>query len=67
VYDYFCMPHELAGMVGRILVVPGGDDEPCLREPAAASEGLRTVPAAALDAFPAIEEIRRAGVVRLGP
>jgi hypothetical protein len=25
------------------------------------------VPAAALDAFPAIEEIRRAGVVRLGP
>jgi plastocyanin len=67
VYDYFCMPHELAGMVGRILVVPGGDDEPGLREPAATSQGLRTVPAAALAAFPAIEEIRRAGVVRLGP
>jgi plastocyanin len=67
VYDYFCIPHELAGMVGRILVVPGGDEEPGLREPAAASEGLRTVPAAALAAFPAIEEIHRAGVVRLAP
>lgn len=67
VYDYFCIPHELAGMVGRILVVPSGDEESGLREPAAASEGLRTVPPAALAAFPAIDEIRRAGDVRLAP
>lgn len=67
VYDYFCLPHELAGMVGRILVVAGGGEESDLREPAAASERFRPVPAVALAAFPAIEEIRRAGVVRPTP
>jgi plastocyanin len=67
VYDYFCLPHELAGMVGRILVVPSGDDGAGFREPAAASDGLRTVPDAALAAFPPIEAIRRAGAVRLTP
>lgn len=65
VYDYFCLPHELAGMVGRIVVeVRGGKG---LLEPAPVSEGFRPVPPAALAAFPAIEEIRRAGVVRLAP
>jgi plastocyanin len=67
VYDYYCMPHELAGMVGRILVVPRGDQELEPPEPAPSSEGSRAVPAAALAAFPAIEEIRRKGVVRLEP
>ena len=67
VYDYYCMPHELAGMVGRILVVPGGDQDLDLREPTPASDGFRTVPAAALAAFPSIEQIHREGVVRLEP
>jgi plastocyanin len=67
VYDYYCMPHELAGMVGRVLVVPGGDQDLDLREPTPASDGFRIVPAAALAAFPTIEQIRREGVVRLEP
>jgi len=26
IYDYFCIPHEMAGMVGRVLVLPEGGD-----------------------------------------
>jgi hypothetical protein len=54
-------------MVGRVLVVPGGDQDLDLREPTPASDGFRIVPAAALAAFPTIEQIRREGVVRLEP
>lgn len=59
VYDYFCVPHEHAGMVGRIIVGKPGprgwfmDDGP--------AEG---VPEAALRAFPATDEIMRRGRVR---
>lgn len=63
VYDYFCLPHELAGMVGRIVVAEGGGGD--LREPAPASDGFRPIPAAALAAFPSIERILAAGAVRL--
>lgn len=54
VYDYYCVPHEMAGMVGRIVVgmpgpVPDADDR---------------LPAPALRAFPAIREILEKGVVR---
>jgi plastocyanin len=49
VYDYLCTPHEIAGMVGRIVVGrPGG---PGARPPGDA------VPPAARAAFPSIERI----------
>jgi plastocyanin len=53
VYDYFCAPHEMAGMVGR----PGGPGA----GPVAAS-----VPEAARRAFPSVEAIMRHQVVRRG-
>ena len=58
VYDYFCVPHELAGMVGRIIVGkptgPGG-----LPFDYFVSDGhhWQKVPPAAQRAFPAIAEI----------
>lgn len=56
VYDYFCMPHEIAGMVGRIVVGrPGG---PGLRPPD------ESIPAAARAAFPAVGQILARGIVR---
>ena len=56
VYDYFCIPHEMAGgMVGRIIVGrPAGPG-------AQPIEGA--VPEPARRAFPSIEEIMRRGVV----
>jgi plastocyanin len=56
VYDFFCIPHEHAGMVGRIIVgcpgnPPGGS---------AAQE----LPDIALQAFPSIDEIMERGIVR---
>jgi plastocyanin len=66
VYDYFCPPHEMAGMVGRI-VVAGDSDGSHLVEPAPAGDEFRAPPAAALAAFPSIERIREAGVVRRYP
>ena len=66
VYDYFCLPHEMAGMVGRIIVgKPGGPatlpfdyfrDDPGKR-------GWRVVPKAAQGAFPGIDAIMKAGRV----
>ena len=61
VFDYCCIPHERAGMVGRIVVEGHGDDA-SMAAPAAA-EG---VPRAALDAFPGVDEILRQGLVRPG-
>lgn len=62
VYDYFCLPHEAAGMVGRIIVgAPAGpgtlpfDYFSGLPEAA----GWLPVPAPAQAAFPAIEDILR--------
>ncbi|TAU35275.1 hypothetical protein ELI43_37370 [Rhizobium leguminosarum] len=60
VYDYYCIPHEHAGMVGRIIVgkpeVHGG-----WMESVAASRGL---PDEALKAFPMVEEIMAKRIVR---
>lgn len=57
VYDYYCRPHEMAGMVGRIVVgtaaagtEPSGDGEPPAQ--------------AALEAFPPVARILAEGVVR---
>jgi hypothetical protein len=55
VYDYFCIPHEHAGMVGRIVVGSPGAD-------AARPDG--DLPDAALKAFPPVEAILRQGIVR---
>lgn len=58
VYDYFCIPHEQAGMIGRIVVGrPQANDQRSL----GADAGL---PEAARLAFPAVEEIMANGMVR---
>jgi plastocyanin len=66
VYDYFCTPHEMAGMVGRIIVgEPSGPGalpfDYFQGDPAA--QGWSAVPAPAQAAFPAIELIMRERVV----
>ena len=56
VYDYFCAPHEVAGMVGRIIVgQPGG--------PGAARRGRATAGRACR--IPSIDQIMAEGIVRL--
>jgi len=60
VYDYYCVPHEHAGMVGRIVVGQPGDGEPFEAEP---SEGLEALPEAALGNFPPVEKILAEGRV----
>lgn len=58
VYDFYCLPHEHAGMVGRIVVGTPGD---------AGWQGAATeagdLPAVALDGFPSVEAILKAGRV----
>lgn len=57
VYDYYCVPHEHAGMVGRIVVgSPRANDWIV-----GAADG---VPEIALAAFPSVEEIVEKGMVR---
>ena len=51
VYDYFCLPHERAGMVGRIVV---GIMDASVR-PYAATDAL--LPAAAVAGFPSVDSI----------
>ena len=68
VYDYFCAPHEMAGMVGRIIVgQPSGpgtlpfdyfEEDPAARD-------WRAVPQAAQAAFPPIEAVMNERVVRI--
>jgi plastocyanin len=59
VYDYYCIPHEHAGMVGRIVVGrPGAHDW-------TKSADAGDLPEAALKAFPAVEEILAKGAVRV--
>ncbi|MCC2687751.1 MAG: blue (type 1) copper domain [Rhizobiaceae bacterium] len=60
VYDYYCVPHEHAGMVGRIVVGrPAAHDAP-----GSAGADLVPLPDVALDGFPSIEEILARGIVR---
>jgi plastocyanin len=56
VYDYLCIPHEMAGMVGRIVVGRPNYDP-------YEADDLDTLPQRALAAFPSVEEIIRRGVV----
>jgi plastocyanin len=55
VYDYFCLPHELAGMVGRIVVASAGE--------AVGEPDLPPLPDIAPDAFPSVVDILREGRV----
>ena len=64
-YDYYCTPHELAGMVGRILVLPEDDPGRDLREPDPAADGRRPPSKAARSAFPPIDLVLRQGIVRI--
>ena len=59
VYDYYCVPHEHAGMVGRIVV---GAPDPQGWLAAGGADG--DIPELALQAFPADEEIMAKGAVR---
>jgi plastocyanin len=56
IYDYFCIPHEHAGMVGRLVVMEQGASVPAALT-GSPIEGL------AADPFPSVEEIIRQGKV----
>ena len=56
VYDYYCVPHEHAGMVGRIVVMAAGGAVP--EAPAG-----NPVPGLEGDLFPQVDEILRSGRV----
>jgi plastocyanin len=62
VYDFFCVPHEHAGMVGRIIV--GQPDRSPADTLSAQTAGGEPIPEIALRTFPSIDEIMRRGVVR---
>jgi plastocyanin len=57
IYDFFCVPHEHAGMVGRIIV-----GHPV--SPPADDANASGIPEAARLAFPSVEEIMNRGIVR---
>ena len=56
VYDYYCIPHEMAAMVGRIVV--GRPDDPAWEGPAPVTDD---VSAEVLAALPPVEEILARG------
>jgi len=69
VYDYFCIPHEAAGMVGRIVV--GNPLEPSAEpfddwEGKPGTESWLRVPGAARESFPSVAEILSKGRVSPG-
>jgi plastocyanin len=67
VYDYYCLPHEQAGMVGRIVVGrpsgPGALPFDYFKERPGTST-WKPVPEAARQAFPAVQRIMESRVVR---
>ena len=58
IYDYFCVPHEHAGMVGRLIVGDPAAD-PWIDDPQAAGD----LPEAALANFPSVAVIMDRGIV----
>lgn len=67
VYDYYCIPHEMSGMVGRIIVgKPAGPGTLSFDyfKGRADAVGWLSVPETARKAFPDIEQIMREKVVR---
>jgi plastocyanin len=65
VYDYFCRPHEMAGMVGRIVVGTPGDGPGTKPFGYAPSENWKPVPELARKTFPSVAEIMQKGIVRI--
>ena len=63
VYDYFCKPHEMAGMVGRVVVGDPGDGPGTKPFGYAPNEHWKAVPDVARKAFPPIAEIMQQGTV----
>jgi plastocyanin len=63
VYDYYCIPHEHAGMIGRIVVGSPLDEEP--PDPLAGDDFV-PLPEAALANFPSVERILADGRVAGG-
>jgi plastocyanin len=63
VYDYFCKPHELAGMVGRIVVGEPGDGPGTKPFGYAPNEHWKPVPEAARKVLPPVAEIVQKGKV----
>jgi len=61
VYDYYCLPHEQAGMVGRIVV---GTQAKLESDIAPTDPDLTPLPGAALAGFPAVNDILAKGLVR---
>jgi plastocyanin len=58
VYDYYCAPHEMAGMVGRIIVgKPSGPGTLPFDYFVATGRQWMSVPVEAQHAFPGIDEI----------
>jgi plastocyanin len=62
VYDFYCVPHEHAGMVGRIIV--GRPDSSSASRLSAQAAGGEPIPEIALRSFPSVDEIMRRGIVR---
>jgi hypothetical protein len=66
VYDYFCARHEMAGMVGRIIVGKAvGPGTLPFDHFKAEHRAWQEVPPAARQVFPAIEDILRKKIVPL--
>jgi plastocyanin len=65
VYDYFCKPHEAAGMVGRIVVGDPGDGPGTKPFGYAPSAHWKLIPDAARKAFPSVTEIMRKETARV--
>jgi plastocyanin len=62
VYDFFCVPHEHAGMVGRIIV--GRPGRIPIDGSSAQSVSGEFIPEIALRALPSVDEIMRQGIVK---
>ena len=66
VYDYYCAPHEQAGMVGRIIVAePTGPGALPFDYFNSQNSDWEDVPDEAQQAFPSIGKIMRDGIVRV--
>lgn len=60
IYDSYCLPHEHAGMVGRIIV-----GNPDLQDWFSREEANKGIPLVALKAFPAVDKILKEKIVRV--
>ena len=70
VYDYYCLPHEEAGMVGRIVVGrpagPGAWPFDYFKG-RPGTTAWKSVPEAARRVFPAVDDVVRRRIVRRAP